>query len=59
MRLLKWANDFALIIVRLDQMHVSSQKIISFHIFDRSLAEYEIEMIISKIVGILALYSYF
>ena len=57
MRLLKWANDFALIIVRLDQMHVSSQKIISFHIFDRSLAEYE--MIISKIVGILALYSYF
>lgn len=56
MRLLKWANDFALIIVRLDQMHVSSQKIISFHIFDRSLAEYE--MIISKIVGILALYPY-
>ena len=57
MRLLKWANDFALIIVRLDQMHVSSQKIISFHIFDRSLAEYE--MNISKIVGILVLYPYF
>lgn len=28
MRLLKWTNDFALIIVWLDQMHVSSQKII-------------------------------